>query len=473
MFFDDLTQKERSWESIQKSGFPEVKNLEIENKPNFDRGIRDCLKLGLLKRRKSDLEYEFLDEGTISVIYAKALLTRAKQIERHTDTFTDFIFEQMRWEYFDEAKEQVEKIGSSPSQYVLLCMTTTVLLRSFKESEIFEQIIFWFETLFKKVSNLVKNYDKQYDYFIENLTDSFSSTDETIAYVFLCAHQIKNLSVHIWYLINPGIRQLLSKNIKEGEMVASQEWRNAYKNFMKLYGFIPDSFQISKQDVGKMQYAADQAEVSLNPIFTEGCIAILYWMEYMKSRLKKELECYEIVPDYVKKPEIIEKKGIIEEDSEQREIIRLKSIISDLEIERERERKRFEKIIENLQAQNNDLQKKIQTQNQKNVLPEKTPKKNIDLTQKRILIIGGHQRWHTQLKKIYPDWIFIKGEQGENIPSPDLEKIDAIFFYTKHMSHGLYQRYVSQCRNKAIPFYYLKSLNVQSVINEIQEVFES
>lgn len=169
MFFDDLTQKERSWKSIQKSGFPEVKNLEIENKPNFDRGIRDCLKLGLLKRRKSDLEYEFLDEGTISVIYAKALLTRAKQIERHTDTFTDFIFEQMRWEYFDEAKEQVEKIGSSPSQYVLLCMTTTVLLRSFKESEIFEQIIFWFETLFKKVSNLVKSYDKQYDYFIENL----------------------------------------------------------------------------------------------------------------------------------------------------------------------------------------------------------------------------------------------------------------------------------------------------------------
>ena len=126
-----------------------------------------------------------------------------------------------------------------------------------------------------------------------------------------------------------------------------------------------------------------------------------------------------------------------------------------------------------MQAQNNDLQKKNQTQNQKNVLPEKTPKKNIDLTQKRILIIGGHQRWHTQLKKIYPDWIFIKGEQGENIPSPDLEKIDAIFFYTKHMSHGLYQRYVSQCRNKAIPFYYLKSLNVQSVINEIQEVFES
>ena len=196
----------------------------------------------------------------------------------------------------------------------------------------------------------------------------------------------------------------------------------------------------------------------------------------MKSRIKKELECYEIVPDYVKDPETIKEEKILKEDSEKTETVRLKKIISDLEIERERERKRFEKALDSLQTQNNALQKELRAQNTKNGFSEETsvdfPKRQVDLAQKKILIIGGHQRWHTQLKKLYPDWTLIKGEQGENIPIPDLEKMDAIFFYTKHMSHGLYQRYVSQCRSKEIPFYYLKSLNVQSVINEIQEVFE-
>lgn len=476
MFFDDLTQKERTWENIQTSGFPEVKYLSTENKPEFDRNIRNCLKIGLLKRRQNDLEYDFLDESTISAVYAKALLMRARQVERHTDNFTEFVFQQMSWEDFDKAKEQVERVGSTPSSYALHCMTTAVLLRSFREPELFKQIVFWFETLFKKISNLVKNYDKQYDYFIENLTDTFLSADETIAYVFLCVHQIKNISVHIWYLINPQIYRLLPKKIKEEECEDSQEWRNAYRNFMGLYGFNLESFQISKQDIGKIKYAADREGVPLNPAFTEGCIAILFWMQFMKNRIKKELECYEIVPDYVEDPETIKEEKILKGDSEKLETVRLKKIISDLEIERERERKRFEKTLDNLQAQNNALKKELLLQSRKSEFFEEESedfsKKQVDLATKKILIIGGHQRWHTQLKKIYPDWTLIKGEQGENIPIPDLEKMDAIFFYTKHMSHGLYQRYVSQCRSKDIPFYYLKSLNVQSVINEIQEVLE-
>ncbi len=476
MFFDDLTQKERTWENLQTSGLPEVKYLSTENKPEFDRNIRNCLKIGLLKHRQNDLEYDFLDESTISAVYAKALLMRARQVERHTDNFTEFVSHQMSWEDFDKAREQVERVGSTPGCYALHCMTTAVLLRSFRDPEIFEQVVFWFETLFKKISNLVKSYDKQYDYFIENLTDTFLSTEEAIAYVFLCVHQIKNISVHIWYLIHPQIHRLIPKKIKEEEYKDSQEWRNAYRKFMELYGFNLDSFQISKQDIGKMKYAADREGIPLNPAFTEGCIAILFWMQFMKSRIKKELECYEIVPDYVKDPETIKEEKILKEDSEKTETVRLKKIISDLEIERERERKRFEKALDSLQTQNNALQKELRAQNTKNGFSEETsvdfPKRQVDLAQKKILIIGGHQRWHTQLKKLYPDWTLIKGEQGENIPIPDLEKMDAIFFYTKHMSHGLYQRYVSQCRSKEIPFYYLKSLNVQSVINEIQEVFE-
>ena len=106
-----------------------------------------------------------------------------------------------------------------------------------------------------------------------------------------------------------------------------------------------------------------------------------------------------------------------------------------------------------MQAQNNDLQKKIQTQKSKKMYyRKKTPKKKYRSYSKK----NSNYWWTSEMaytiKKIYPDWIFIKGEQGENIPSPDLEKTDAIFFYTKHMSHGLYQRYVSQCRNKAILF---------------------
>ena len=88
---------------------------------------------------------------------------------------------------------------------------------------------------------------------------------------------------------------------------------------------------------------------------------------------------------------------------------------------------------------------------------------------KKIAIIGGHVNWHNKLKQQFPDWRFVLSEASKTVDGKMLEGCEKVYFYTDHMSHVIYGKFIAAVRERKIPFGYLGSIHIESVIKQVYE----
>ena len=89
------------------------------------------------------------------------------------------------------------------------------------------------------------------------------------------------------------------------------------------------------------------------------------------------------------------------------------------------------------------------------------------IADKKIVIIGGHVNWQNKLKKLFPEWLFVATDAYKTVNSGMLEDKDKVYFYTDYISHISYKKFIAIVREKNIPFGYIGSINIGSVVAQI------
>ena len=89
------------------------------------------------------------------------------------------------------------------------------------------------------------------------------------------------------------------------------------------------------------------------------------------------------------------------------------------------------------------------------------------IADKRIVIIGGHVNWQNKLKQIFPEWLFVHPDAYKTVNSGMLEGKEKVYFFTDYNNHISYKKFVAIVREKNIPFGYIGSRNIASVVSQI------
>ena len=101
------------------------------------------------------------------------------------------------------------------------------------------------------------------------------------------------------------------------------------------------------------------------------------------------------------------------------------------------------------------------------IAEDKLPDMEKAIADKKIVIIGGHVNWQNKLKKLFPEWLFVATDAYKTVNSGMLEDKDKVYFYTDYISHISYKKFIAIVREKNIPFGYIGSINIGSVVAQI------
>lgn len=147
-----------------------------------------------------------------------------------------------------------------------------------------------------------------------------------------------------------------------------------------------------------------------------------------------------------------------------------------LEVRREHNRiiKKKDKEIEKMKLINNELNKKInvldeiiESLNKEN---ERYFKKDLierlKLDKKKGVIIGGHENWQKNIRKILPNFKFIGGYQ-ENFDTKILSEAEIIIFNTSYTSHAVYYKFKQTIKNANKKVIYVNSKGFSGSLMEI------
>lgn len=91
------------------------------------------------------------------------------------------------------------------------------------------------------------------------------------------------------------------------------------------------------------------------------------------------------------------------------------------------------------------------------------------VAEKSIIIIGGHINWINKLKKEFPNWRYLDANISRANDSKLVEGADMVYFFTDHLSHGTYGKFVKLVRENRIPFGYMHSVNMESLVRQVFE----
>lgn len=91
------------------------------------------------------------------------------------------------------------------------------------------------------------------------------------------------------------------------------------------------------------------------------------------------------------------------------------------------------------------------------------------IVSKNVVIIGGHVNWINKLKAIFPDWLYIPPSAYKTVDGKMLDNKDHVYFYTDYMNHISYIKFIAAVRERKIPFGYLGSVNIETVVKQIYE----
>ncbi len=86
----------------------------------------------------------------------------------------------------------------------------------------------------------------------------------------------------------------------------------------------------------------------------------------------------------------------------------------------------------------------------------------------KLLIIGGHTNWHNRLSDIFKNMSAI----GSSEYKSDMNKIykaDYIYFFTNHISHGIYNKALDLMREHNVMYGYINNTNLEQNIAQIYQ----
>lgn len=84
-------------------------------------------------------------------------------------------------------------------------------------------------------------------------------------------------------------------------------------------------------------------------------------------------------------------------------------------------------------------------------------------------MIGGHVNWVNKLKAEFPGWTYILPSTFKTVDAGSLDHKDMIFFFTDHISHAAYGKFIGIARDRKIPFSYLHGVNMGQIVRQIYD----
>ena len=100
---------------------------------------------------------------------------------------------------------------------------------------------------------------------------------------------------------------------------------------------------------------------------------------------------------------------------------------------------------------------------------EKLDEMKAAISEKNIVIIGGHINWVNKLKKEFPKWKLLDANITRDSDSQLINGAEKVYFFSDHLSHRMYGKTINLVRANKIPFGYLHSINMESLIRQIYE----
>ena len=94
------------------------------------------------------------------------------------------------------------------------------------------------------------------------------------------------------------------------------------------------------------------------------------------------------------------------------------------------------------------------------------------LSDRRIIIIGGHSNWVSKMRNEFPDWVFINPEASGSTDSSIVDKADRVYFFTDTISHSKYYQFMNTVRERKVSFGYIHGVNIEKNIRGIYEDFK-
>ena len=89
------------------------------------------------------------------------------------------------------------------------------------------------------------------------------------------------------------------------------------------------------------------------------------------------------------------------------------------------------------------------------------------LSEKKIVIVGGHDNWTYKLKNKFKNWEFFSPKVSGTMDGSILSHADYIYFFTDFISHSTYQKMLRVVRNQNLPFGYIHTINIPANIRQI------
>lgn len=100
---------------------------------------------------------------------------------------------------------------------------------------------------------------------------------------------------------------------------------------------------------------------------------------------------------------------------------------------------------------------------------DKLPAMKEAISGRKIVIIGGHMNWHNKLKQMFPEWLFVHPDAYKTVNAGMLEDKEKVYFFTDYINHISYKKFVAIVREKNIPFGYIGSSNIDSVVAQVYQ----
>lgn len=92
---------------------------------------------------------------------------------------------------------------------------------------------------------------------------------------------------------------------------------------------------------------------------------------------------------------------------------------------------------------------------------------NMELPQKGVLFLGGHQNMIKKLRQQFPKWTYITDDQLKRCSSINQT---VIFYWTKHSSHKMMQYVYSRLPDN-VSIIYVSATNLSLLIAEMQHTY--
>lgn len=89
------------------------------------------------------------------------------------------------------------------------------------------------------------------------------------------------------------------------------------------------------------------------------------------------------------------------------------------------------------------------------------------IRERKVIIIGGHENWINKLKKDFPLWVYTGNNAFADRYKAVMDGADMIYFFTDHVSHKAFCKYMAHIREKGLRCGFIHTVNVETNIRQI------